>query len=76
MNNELIQKIMKDTMDVQNQRIIIKDGEIARLMQQVEDLKKGEEILTMDRDEARRSATGWQVAAEAYKDEIKRWQNT
>jgi len=39
MNNELIQKIMKDTMDVQNQRIIIKDGEIARLMNQVANLK-------------------------------------
>ena len=30
---------MKDTMDVQNQRIITKDGQIARLMDQVANLK-------------------------------------
>jgi hypothetical protein len=39
MNNELIQTIMKDTMDIQNNRIITKDTEIARLMDQVANLK-------------------------------------
>ena len=39
MNNELIQKIMKETIDVQNERIITKDGQIARLMDQVANLK-------------------------------------
>ena len=39
MNNELIKTIMKDTMDVQNQRIVMKDQEITRLMDQVANLK-------------------------------------
>jgi len=55
--------ILTDTIQVLGQRIEVKDRQLGRLMQQVEDLKK-------ERDDARALATGWKFAAEAYKEQI------
>ena len=58
-----MQAILKDTIEVLEQRVEVKDRQLGRLMMQIEDLKK-------ERDEARCAATGWQFAAEAYKEQI------
>ena len=55
--------ILKDTIQVLEQRVEVKDRQLGRLMMQIEDLKK-------ERDDARADATGWQFAAEVYKEQI------
>lgn len=52
------------------------DDAKAQMAEEIASLKSEIASMQKDRDEARRDATGWQVAAEAYKDEIKRWQNS
>ena len=47
-----MQAILMDTIAVQKERLEVKDGEIARLMQQVADLEKGTKTLTKERDKA------------------------
>jgi hypothetical protein len=38
-NDELIQSILRNTIELNEERLTIKDREIARLMQQVQELK-------------------------------------